>query len=63
MKFINKYWVSITYTLYAALVAIYESSSLISSLVFVPDWIKGVLGILAFAGLVAKNYKTKENAN
>jgi hypothetical protein len=39
------------------LIAVYESASYFLNFDFVPKWLKVVIGVIAFAGLVAKNYK------
>lgn len=53
MKKIAKYWPVI----YAILIAIYEAYSFVSEIEFIPVWFKAIAGILAFIGLIAKNYK------
>lgn len=59
MKLITKYWPVV----YAILIAIYEAYSFVSDNEFLPIWFKSIAGILAFIGLVAKNYKSEKNTS
>ena len=53
---IKKYWPVV----YAVLIAIYEAYSFVSGSDVIPMPVKTAIGILAFIGLVAKNYKPKQ---
>ena len=53
---VKKYWPVV----YAVLIAIYEAYSFVSGSDVIPTKVKAAIGILAFIGLVAKNYKPKQ---
>ncbi len=55
-KIIYKYWPVV----YGLLISVYEAYAFFSNSQIIPDWIKGILGILAVIGLVAKNYKKEK---
>lgn len=55
-ELIKKYWPVI----YGVLIAVYEAYAFISGSDYLPKWVKGVIGIVAFIGLIAKNYKPKK---
>lgn len=47
-------------TALAVFIAVYESSNFFFGLDFIPDWVKAIVGVIAFIGIIAKNIKSQK---